>query len=185
MTPVQFWLHVEFGILHPGVSCGIGKEQVQEMRYIIGFVIALFIALTGVGAGTVTVPILVLFLGVPAPIAVGIGLMFATAVKLVLGSGANPAAKRGLADLGFHASGRGAWRNCRVAVPKTSCGLWIAISVECIARRNPVTTAGWQIIYFFRKKVRDNNLRDRSPWLPWLMFRWAPRLASHRLGLAH
>ena len=34
------------------------------MQYFIGFVIALFIALTTVGAGTVTVPILVLFLGV-------------------------------------------------------------------------------------------------------------------------
>ena len=54
------------------------------MQYLIGFIIALFIALTGVGAGTVTVPVLVLFLGVPAPVAVGIGLMFATAVKLIL-----------------------------------------------------------------------------------------------------
>ena len=54
------------------------------MQYLIGFVIALFIALTGVGAGTVTVPVLVLFLGVPAVEAVGIGLMFSTAVKLIL-----------------------------------------------------------------------------------------------------
>src|ERR1700679_2192031 len=54
------------------------------MRYLIGFVIALFIALTGVGAGTVPVPVLILFLGVPAPVAVGIGLMFATAGKLIL-----------------------------------------------------------------------------------------------------
>ena len=54
------------------------------MQYIIGFIIAMFIALTGVGAGTVTVPVLILFLGVPAPVAVGIGLMFATAVKLIL-----------------------------------------------------------------------------------------------------
>src|ERR1700679_310485 len=54
------------------------------MQYVIGFFIALFIALTGVGAGTVTVPVLVLFLGVPAPVAVSIGLMFATAVKLIL-----------------------------------------------------------------------------------------------------
>jgi hypothetical protein len=54
------------------------------MHYVIGFLIALFIALTGVGAGTITVPVLVLFLGVPAQIAVGIGLMFSTAVKLIL-----------------------------------------------------------------------------------------------------
>jgi hypothetical protein len=32
------------------------------MQYIIGFIIALFITLTGVGAGTITVPILVHFL---------------------------------------------------------------------------------------------------------------------------
>ena len=31
------------------------------MQYLIGFVIALFIALTGVGAGTITVPVLVCF----------------------------------------------------------------------------------------------------------------------------
>ena len=54
------------------------------MPYVIGFFIAVFIALTGVGAGTLTVPILVLFLKVPAPIAVGIGLMFAAAVKAIL-----------------------------------------------------------------------------------------------------
>src|SRR5580692_11735201 len=54
------------------------------MPYILGFLIALFIALTGVGAGTITVPVLVLFLGVPASVAVGIGLMFSAAVKLIL-----------------------------------------------------------------------------------------------------
>src|SRR5580700_10354974 len=54
------------------------------MEYVIGCIIAAFIALTGVGAGTITVPVLVLFLGVPAPVAVSIGLMFATAVKLIL-----------------------------------------------------------------------------------------------------
>ncbi len=41
------------------------------MPYLIGFVIALFIALTGVGAGTITVPVLVLFLNVPAAIGSG------------------------------------------------------------------------------------------------------------------
>src|SRR5271166_4469067 len=54
------------------------------MQIVIGLLIALFIALTGVGAGTITVPILVLFLGVPAPEAVGIGLIFSSAVKLIL-----------------------------------------------------------------------------------------------------
>ena len=65
------------------VECGIhirgsagevaaDEKELREpgMQYVIGFIIALFIALTGVGAGTITVPVLVLFLGVPAPVAV-------------------------------------------------------------------------------------------------------------------
>ncbi len=54
------------------------------MEYLIGFIIAVFIALTGVGAGTITTPLLVLMLGVPVGIAVSVGLMFSAAVKLVL-----------------------------------------------------------------------------------------------------
>ena len=54
------------------------------MEYLIGFIIAVFIALTGVGAGTITTPLLVLVLGVPAAMAVSVGLMFSAAVKLVL-----------------------------------------------------------------------------------------------------
>src|ERR1700761_9466733 len=54
------------------------------MQYLIGFIIAVFIALTGVGAGTITTPLLILFLHVPTPVAVSVGLMFSAAVKLVL-----------------------------------------------------------------------------------------------------
>ena len=54
------------------------------MEYFIGFIIAAFIALTGVGAGTITTPLLILFLSVPAPVAVATGLMFSAVVKLVL-----------------------------------------------------------------------------------------------------
>ena len=54
------------------------------MHYLIGFIIAMFIALTGVGAGTITTPLLILFLHVPTSIAVTTGLVFAAAVKLLL-----------------------------------------------------------------------------------------------------
>ena len=54
------------------------------MQYLIGFIIAVFIALTGVGAGTITTPLLILFLDVPTAVAVSVGLMFSAAVKLVL-----------------------------------------------------------------------------------------------------
>jgi len=61
------------------------------VEYLIGFIIAVFIALTGVGAGTITTPLLILALGVPAGIAVSVGLMFSAAVKLVLLPGAKKA----------------------------------------------------------------------------------------------
>jgi uncharacterized membrane protein YfcA len=53
------------------------------MEYLIGFVIALAIGLTGVGAGSVTTPVLILFLGIPAAPAVGTSLIYATVVKVL------------------------------------------------------------------------------------------------------
>ena len=106
------------------------------MQYVIGFVIALFIALTGVGAGTITVPVLVLFLGVPAPVAVGIGLMFATAVKLILVP--SQIVRRNVAwrTLGFMLAGRRAGRDHRVAVPEAPGHGRVAEPAECAARRD-------------------------------------------------
>lgn len=54
------------------------------MELLLGFVIAVLIALTGVGAGTMTAPILILFLHVPIPIAVGTALAYSAAVKLLV-----------------------------------------------------------------------------------------------------
>jgi uncharacterized membrane protein YfcA len=140
------------------------------MQYVIGFFIALFIALTGVGAGTVTVPVLVLFLGVPAPVAVGIGLMFATAVKLIL----VPAqiARKNVAwrTLGYMLLG---------GVPGVLVGSFFlkhlidagsANLLNAILGGILVTTAIWQIIFSFRHIEDNRDARDRSPLLSWLMF---------------
>src|ERR1700679_3905371 len=53
------------------------------MVYLLGFVIAVAIGLTGVGAGTLTTPLLILALGVPARIAVGTSLIFGAVVKII------------------------------------------------------------------------------------------------------
>ena len=140
------------------------------MQYVIGFVIALFIALTGVGAGTITVPILVLFLKVPAPVAVGIGLMFSAAIKLIL----VPAqiARRNVAwrTLGFMLLG---------GVPGVLAGSLLLRHLVTAGSQNLlnallgailVGTASWQIAYSFRPMREDRNTRDRSPLLSWLMF---------------
>jgi uncharacterized protein len=140
------------------------------MEYAIGFVIALFIALTGVGAGTVTVPVLVLFLGVPAPVAVSIGLMFATAVKLIL----VPAqiARRNVAwrTLGFMVLG---------GVPGVILGSLLLKHLVSTGSQNLtnallgtilVTTAAWQIFVSFRPIKQNADPKDRTPLLAWLMF---------------
>lgn len=139
------------------------------MQYAIGFVIALFIALTGVGAGTVTVPVLVLFLGVPAPEAVGIGLMFATAVKLIL----VPAqiARRNVAwrTLAFMLAG---------GVPGVIIGslfLKHLVNAGSQSLLNAllgsilVATASWQIFVFYRPLQPNAEQRNRNPLLAWLM----------------
>jgi uncharacterized protein len=140
------------------------------MEYLIGFVIALFIALTGVGAGTVTVPVLVLFLGVPAPVAVGIGLMFSTAVKLIL----VPAqiARRNVSwrTLGYMLLG---------GAPGVLVGSLFLQHLVTKGSQNTlnailgvvlVSTASLQIVYYFRPKRDNTSARDRSPLLSWLMF---------------
>src|SRR5665213_1552210 len=139
------------------------------MEYVIGFFIALFIALTGVGAGTITVPILVLFLGVPAPIAVGIGLMFATAVKLIL----LPAQI---------ARGNVAWRTLRLMLlggaPGVLIGSLCLRHLVTVGSQNLLNallgailigTASWQLIFSFRPMQQNAGRPDRSRLLPWLM----------------
>ena len=53
------------------------------MIYLLGFVIAVAIGLTGVGAGTLTTPLLILAVGLPARSAVGTSLIFGAVVKII------------------------------------------------------------------------------------------------------
>jgi uncharacterized membrane protein YfcA len=53
------------------------------MEYALGFVISVFIGLTGVGAGSMTTPLLILLLGMPTQQAVGTALIFGAAVKII------------------------------------------------------------------------------------------------------
>ena len=140
------------------------------MHYVIGFFIALFIALTGVGAGTITVPVLVLFLGVPAPVAVGIGLTFSAAVKLILA----PAqiARRNVAwrTLGYMLLGGAPGVLVGSFFLKHLISTGSANLLNAILGVILVTTAGWQLFYSLRPVRKSSATRDRSPLLGWLMF---------------
>lgn len=54
------------------------------MEVVLGFLIAVVIAITGVGAGTITAPLLLLFLHVPVSVCVGTALAYSTLVKLIV-----------------------------------------------------------------------------------------------------
>ncbi len=139
------------------------------MEYLIGFVIAVFIALTGVGAGTITTPLLMLMLGVPAATAVSVGLMFSAAVKLVLLP--NQIWRKQVS-----------WRTLAYMVLGGAPGVLVGSLllhrfVESGAKQAVNGTLGavlivtgiWQIASSFRTPVAKRDARDRAHLLPWLM----------------
>lgn len=139
------------------------------MDYLIGFLIALFIALTGVGAGTITVPILVLFLGVPAPVAVGIGLTFSAAVKLILAPAQVARGNVSWRTLGWMLLG---------GAPGVLIGSLLLKHFVTTGAQNTVNaalgailvgTAIWQLVFSFRPMRHRTDTKDRSRWLAWLM----------------
>jgi hypothetical protein len=139
------------------------------MPYLIGFVIALFIALTGVGAGTITVPVLILFLNVPAPIAVGIGLTFSAVVKFMLAPAQILRRNVAWPTLGLMLVG---------GVPGVLVGSLLLKHLVTAGSQNLlnallggilVTTAAWQILFSFRPMQKNSGAKDRSFLLPWLM----------------
>jgi uncharacterized membrane protein YfcA len=139
------------------------------VEYLIGFVIAVFIALTGVGAGTITTPMLVLVLGVPAGIAVSVGLMFSAAVKLVLLPAQIWRKQVSWRTLGYMLVG---------GVPGVLVGSFLLHRfVDSGAKQLVngalgvvlVSTALWQIFFSFRPVKQERDTRDRARLLPWLM----------------
>ena len=54
------------------------------MELLLGFAIAVLIAITGVGAGSLIAPLLILFLHVPVAEAIGTALVYSAAVKIVV-----------------------------------------------------------------------------------------------------
>ena len=150
------------------------------MEYLIGFIIATFIALTGVGAGTITVPVLVLFLGVPAPVAVSIGLMFATAVKLILVPAQIARKNVVWRTLGYMLLGGARrvfwWVLLFLAALLVSKGS--TNTLNAILGAILVSTSGFLQIYSFLRPARPRSGKSceiAARYSPGLCFRWAPR----------
>lgn len=139
------------------------------MEFLLGFIIALAISLTGVGAGSMTTPVLILFLRVPPTIAVGTALAFGAIVKI--------------ATVPMYAARRQVnFRVLRILLIGGLPGVLLGSILLDRLKRGPyqgilyaalgtliVAMALFHLYRVFRPAPRSSN-RDRARLLPWFAF---------------
>jgi uncharacterized protein len=135
------------------------------MNFLLGFVIALAVGLTGIGGGSFTVPALVLLAGLTAGEAVGTAFLFAGVLRLV-------AAPFYLAGKKIHL------RYLRLLLQGAIPGLLIGIWLLRLLNRdegNPIVIlvlgvllAASSSITFFRRMQNPGFAGKNHHWLPWL-----------------
>jgi uncharacterized membrane protein YfcA len=137
------------------------------VELLIGFAIALAIALTGVGAGSMTTPVLILFLGVPPAVAVGTALTFGAIVKVV--SIPTYAWRRqvNFKILGLLLTGGipGVLIGS-IALNKMKNGPYQGVLYVMLGAII-VFTAAFRLYRTFKPK-KNTSMPDRTKWLPWL-----------------
>jgi uncharacterized membrane protein YfcA len=135
------------------------------MHYLLGFLIALTVGLTGIGGGSFTVPALVLLAGLTAGEAVGTAFFFAGALRLI-------AAPFYLIGKQIHA--RYLWLLLLGAVPGLLIGTWLLRLLNRDAG-NPVVIlilgvilATSSSVSFIRRVQNPSFAAKNHHWLPWL-----------------
>jgi uncharacterized protein len=140
------------------------------MDLVIGFVIAVVSALTGVGAGVITAPMLILFLHLPVEVAVSTALAFSAIVKLIVVPAQIVRRQVNYRVLGFMLLG---------GLPGVVLG---SVLFKYVAAQGPrsllylvlgaiiLFSACWHIFTHFRPAGIARPLRDRSRMIGALMF---------------
>ncbi len=135
------------------------------MNFLIGFLIAVAVGLTGIGGGSFTVPALILIVGLTAGEAVGTAFVFAGVLRLI-------AAPFYLLGKHFHA--RYLWLLLLGAVPGLLLGTLV---LRLIGQEggNPVVIillgillAASSSVTFAPRVQNPGFARKNSRWLPWL-----------------
>jgi uncharacterized protein len=136
-----------------------------NMNFLIGFLIAAAVGLTGIGGGSFTVPALVLIVGLTAGEAVGTAFLFAGVLRLI-------AAPFYL--FGKHIHSRYLWLLLQGAVPGLLVGIW-ALRLLNRDAGNPlvivvlgVLLAASSSVTFIRRVQNPSFARKNHRWLPWL-----------------
>lgn len=136
-----------------------------RMNFLIGFLIAAAVGLTGIGGGSFTVPALVLLVGLTAGEAVGTAFLFAGVLRLI-------AAPFYL--FGKHIHSRYLWLLLQGAVPGLLLGIW---SLRLLNRDggSPVVIvllgillAASSSVTFVRRVQNPSFAGKNHRWLPWL-----------------
>src|ERR1700730_3796959 len=137
----------------------------RKMNFLIGFLIATAVGLTGIGGGSFTVPALVLIVGLTAGEAVGTAFLFAGVLRLI-------AAPFYL--FGKHIHSRYLWLLLQGAVPGLLVGIW-ALRLLNRDAGNPlvivvlgVLLAASSSVTFIRRVQNPSFARKNHRWLPWL-----------------
>lgn len=139
------------------------------MDYLIGFLIAVVIALTGVGAGVITAPLLILFMHVPLEIAVSTALAYSAIVKLIVVPVQVVRRQVNYRVLGWMLLGGlpgviiGSLFFKRVAHSGPRGVLYFALGAIIIF------TSGWHIYRHFRPAGIARPNADRSKWMGLIM----------------
>jgi len=137
------------------------------VEFVLGFVIALAISLTGVGAGSMTTPLLILLLGVSPATAVGTALAFGAIVKI---------ASVPLYAVRRQVNVRILWLLLMGGLPGVILGALLLNRVKHSAYNGVlyvalgtliVATSLFHLYRVFRPKPHPSE-RDRSALLPWL-----------------
>lgn len=133
------------------------------MNFLIGFVIALGVGLTGIGGGSFTVPALVLIAGLPGNAAVGTAFIFSGALRLV-------AAPSYLLGKNVHA------KYLRLLLIGAVPGLLIGTAVlEFLSKNNSpvvliilgIVLAASSATSFIQRMQNREFVRKNSRWLSW------------------
>src|SRR5271154_5521236 len=142
-----------------------GKGEV--MNFLIGFLIAAAVGLTGIGGGSFTVPALVLLVGLPANAAVGTAFVFAGILRLI-------AAPFYLFGKQIHF--RYFWLLVQGAVPGLLLGTYV-LHLLSHDSGSPIVVillglilAASSSITFAPRVQNPEFARKNSRWLPWLAF---------------
>src|SRR5260221_4173870 len=137
----------------------------RKMNFLIGFLIAAAVGLTGIGGGSFTVPALMLIVGLTAGEAVGTAFLFAGVLRLI-------AAPFYLFGKQIHS--RYLWLLLQGAVPGLLVGIW-ALRLLNRDAGNPlvivllgILLAASSSVTFVRRVQNPGFARKNHRWLPWL-----------------